>query len=1030
MTCTYTFTGPDGEKTVITGLPAFKAYLASGGLAALRGEPVAMSKRKPSIGALLRKYGEPVANTIDAMKRFGNGDRLFGFHEQEEGSPRPHEILNVTELDNWAPDQLMALSRFAGQEEPRFSLAKRQEQARTLVADLFQSKKSLNWWHRTVGTQYHKAQVDTLPGKNPGDVGTFGAVYNEAQAFLGDVSAFANEAADQAPTLLPQLNRIRDALKGFPRKADVEAIAAPIFEGTLIDEKVFEDGELRDRFKLNDKQIGMYREFRAAVDNSLDTVVAGDVARYLGKAPKEVRNIAARDPMLFRDAVLAWTAAQRKDARDALAAARREAKAVMDQFWKDKKKALDALDARPTERIVERDKWDAMQPKEQARADALLNEAQEVMDAAVKDDDTIKAKYARIDDLKKKGYAPLMRFGRFSVYVTDKDGGQVYFGMYDTERAANAAARDLKAEYPDATIEQGIMSQEAYKLFAGVSPETLELFGESAGLSQDDVFQSYLKLVKSNRSAMKRLIHRKGIEGFDKDVPRVLSSFILSNSRVASAGIHMGDLQSYAEAIPKGKGDVKDDAIKLAEYVQNPTEEAAKFRGLLFMQYLGGSVASAVVNMTQPVTMSYPYLSQFTNPAKAAATLANAIRSAATHTGIDAELASALKRAEQDGVVSPQEVHQLQAEAMRNLGANQLVRRATFLWGSFFSLAEQFNRRSTFIAAYRIARDQGMENPFGFAEKAVVETQGVYNRGNRPNWARGAIGSTVFTFKQFSVSYLEFLKRLPKREKALALAVLMLAAGLQGMPGADDLDDLIDTLGQQLGRDWNAKEAKTAFLTDVLGQGGADFVLRGFSAIPGFPLDVAGRMSVGNLIPGTGLLLKSKPDKSSEILEVVGPAGGLVRDAAKGQFLPVAVKNIAKAVDMMNHGMYRDEQGRRVTDADAWDALIKGVGFQPAEISRESRKIQIANQNVQLAKVVESQIVEKIAAGRFERDAEKVRDARLELIEWNRNNPRSPIVVKDSQIDRRVKEMRMSRSERFLKRTPAEMRGIVESGVR
>jgi hypothetical protein len=52
---------------------------------------------------------------------------------------------------------------------------------------------------------------------------------------------------------------------------------------------------------------------------------------------------------------------------------------------------------------------------------------------------------------------------------------------------------------------------------------------------------------------------------------------------------------------------------------------------LLFAQYIGGNVASALVNTTQTLTMTYPYLSQFTNPAKAAATVLSAMKQAAGH---------------------------------------------------------------------------------------------------------------------------------------------------------------------------------------------------------------------------------------------------------------------------------------------------------------------------------------------------------------------------------------------------------------
>ena len=77
--------------------------------------------------------------------------------------------------------------------------------------------------------------------------------------------------------------------------------------------------------------------------------------------------------------------------------------------------------------------------------------------------------------------------------------------------------------------------------------------------------------------------------------------------------------------------------------------------------------------------------------------------------------------------------------------------------------------------------------------KAVQETQFVYNRGNRANWARG-IGAVAFTFKQFSISYVELLARMPWRQRALMIALLVAAAGLEGLPFAEDLEDLIDTI--------------------------------------------------------------------------------------------------------------------------------------------------------------------------------------------------------------------------------------------
>lgn len=875
---------------------------------------------------------------------------------------------------------------YAGDQTPRMdfsqaSIAETLRHAATargfseIVQDWTHTEQSLNWWHKTVGTMYGTAYAKDANGryKRPG----FKRVFDIAQDFLHFTSALANEAADMAPDIVPRLDTLGDVWRNLRlSEADKRALSAPIFRGTLVDQKVYSDAELRSQFDLSDKQIGMYRQFRAAVNASLDQLVASEALRTLKGAPESLRELVKTDRAGLRQALMKWL----------------DEKAEADpKNWADTRKNIAEI-------------------------------------------------YGRVDGLKKQGYAPLMRFGRFTVYVTDPAGEQVFFGMYETEREATRAARQWRAREPQATVAQGTMSQEQYKLFRGMSPETMELFARVTGMDKHEAFQEYIRYAKANNSALKRRLERKGIAGYSEDISRVLASFLTSNARLASRNLHFGDMDEAVEAIPKEQGDLKDHAEKLREFVQGQTEEAAGIRGLLFVQYIGGSLASAFVNMTQPLTMTFPYLSQFGGPVRAAAYLTAAIKDAATGRVADAELREALAEADREGITAPQEIHQLQAEATRTMAHHPLVRKALFLWGAPFSLAEQFNRRSTFIAAYRIARATGKPDPFKFATDAVAQTQGIYNRGNRPEWARGAIGATLMTFKQFSIAYIEFLSRLPKREKALALAVLVAAAGMQGLPFADDLDDLIDTIGQRLGYDTNVKLWKHRVLTDAFGAQTAQVLMHGFSAVPGMPLDVAARMSVGNLIPGTGALLKSTTDKGRDVAEVAGPAGSSIADAfeAAGLLLqgdvkkavegvvPVAIRNLYKAVDIAETGMYRDQKGRKVVDADGWDAITKGVGFQPSAVAKEQRGTRMQQQQVNLARNVEAEIAEKWAAARFEGDREAEHEAREQMLRWNRNNPQSPIVISGSQIAKRVINMRRSQRERVERAAPREMRPMLQ----
>lgn len=950
-------------------------------------------------------------------------------------------------------------------EAPMFSRSAVQGFAKTAAAELnktFSAPGKLSWWHKTVGTMYNLAE------RSP----AFKGVFDAAQSFVDDVSYYATDAAELAPKLLPKLETWRDIKKAPVSAADNAAVAKPVFEGTLtwardesgkpvpvqslidaatgltadqkaqrllrngmIDERmlkawkgmplesyekavstryesrmlqagvVWSDAELRSMFQLTDGQIALYREFRQATDRSLDTMARADMLRFAGD-----------DAKALRDMVM--------DAPDAQVAA-----------------------------VLLRDHLAQLASEQPDRSTLLMNTANGIIDRADK-----------VRDLQLRGYAPLSRFGRYTVDVVNQAGERQYFGLFETAREANAMAARMREEFGDAAVSQGTLSEEAFKLFAGVTPETLELFGNALGLdstgdtAQDQAFQEYLRLTKTNRSAMRRLIHRKGIAGFSEDVGRVLAAFVYSNARQTAAGLHMGDLGDAVIAIPKEQGELKDAAVRLAEYVKNPQEEAQAVRGLLFAQYLGGSVASAFVNMSQPVAVTFPWLSQFGGARAAAAQIGRAAKDlAARGRNIEPELAAALKRAEAEGIVAPQEVHQLMAQArgastlrggdgtragdLQALGQNAMSR-LSLAWGKLFGAAEQVNRRLTFIAAYRTAKAQGMDDPAGFARQAITETQFLYSKANKMQWARGAVGGTLMTFKTYSVAYLELLHRMytrggpeGKRAALLALAVLLLMGGAGGLPFAEDLEDAADGLAQLLGYNFSAKKARQEFLEGFLPRGLAQFIDKGVSGLPGAPLDVSGRLGMGNLIPGTGLLTE-KTSHARDVLEIAGPAGDfasrilsggrqiLTGDVGAGllEMSPAAVRNAAKGADMAATGMYRDAKGYKVLDTNTLEAALKAIGFQPQSVAT----IQEANRISQGAKSFYNQRAQEIRAqwaqGVLEGDPDKVQAARDQVAAWNRKNPEQPMLIRVPDIMRRVREMRKSKDERIADTAPRAMR--------
>lgn len=935
--------------------------------------------------------------------------------------------------------------------------------------DLMQSHGKLSWWDKTVGTQYNLAQ------KHDG----FRSVFEAVQKFIGDASFYSAEAAANAPTVLPKLETWGDIFKSPLSAQDTKAISVPVFEGTLnygrttngdlykvsdlkkalsgkteleqaeilvrlgiesepaisklkvmpdakfkaaiaqvIEQRtmnagaVFSDLELKSEFGLNQQQIVLYKEVRKAIDKSLESLAVSHMLKVGGK-----------DVASLKDQAMGMGLAE-------------AAKLLTDEL-------ATVAENKPN------------------RSAALAQSAQAIQKVV-----------AQTKSLSGNGYAPLSRFGKYTLEAKTADG-EYHFSMHDSEADRNKAARLLEDD--GATVQdKGTMSQEEFKLLNSISPESLALFGEilelnAEGESDSDVaYQAFLQKAIANQSAMKRMIHRKGTAGFSEDIGRVLAGFVYSNGRLTSSNLHKKDALDAARAISKSDGEAKDAAIQLIDYVQNPREELQAFRAFLFAQYLGGSVASALMNATQPVTMSLPYLSQFGGAYKAGKALSDAVQYANGKETDDAALNKALKHAEEEGIVSPQEIHQLLAQSMGKsqlkadnwttadglaAKASNTASKVAFAWGKVFGLAEQFNRRITFIAAYKIAVERGVDDPVTFAKKAVHETQGIYNKGNKPKWARGGIGSVLFTFKQFTIGYVEWLARMATAGKpgsderkagqyavGVALGVLFLTAGIGGMPGADDMDDLIDGVMQRLGYNFSAKQAKREFLADLVGDAGADFVIGGITAIPGSPIDLSGRFGIGNIIPGTGALTV-KSDYSRDIKELLGPGGDFASRVLSGankltkgdltgavtDVLPRAAANFVKGGEMWSRDMYLDASGKNVASVDFMDGTAKFFGFQPKIV----KDAQQATGEVQRAKafwnLTKSEIQEQIAAAKFAGDAEAERKVRERIADWNQKNPGQRITINMPAVIRRVRNMRMTKAQRTIASTPKALRAEVRS---
>jgi len=73
-------------------------------------------RRRPSINTLLRRSGQQVTDSVDAARRWNDGERIFGYAEQDG---RPSEITSAEMLENFTADQLLALPKEVFEQEQR-----------------------------------------------------------------------------------------------------------------------------------------------------------------------------------------------------------------------------------------------------------------------------------------------------------------------------------------------------------------------------------------------------------------------------------------------------------------------------------------------------------------------------------------------------------------------------------------------------------------------------------------------------------------------------------------------------------------------------------------------------------------------------------------------------------------------------------------------------------------------------------------------------------------------------------------------
>ena len=521
--------------------------------------------------------------------------------------------------------------------------------------------------------------------------------------------------------------------------------------------------------------------------------------------------------------------------------------------------------------------------------------------------------------------------------------------------------------------------------------------------------------------------------------------------------------------------------------LQHSTEDAlsgpisSKLKSFTVVSMLGGSFATAIMNLHSLTTNGLTYLAEYNDSrgygagfgyAKAIHELTRATTSTfhknfsdtayltkltkdaglRAQTGITKNEAEFLLEATSQGVLQAAMFNALIGSARGSVNPNMAA--AVQGWMYMFTHTEQHSRRAMALASYRLERDRAISAGMSpdeahkqateRADDAVNMSLGNYSMYNRPEIARGNLLQYVYVFKQFTVTSVQHMKGLPPRGQLLYMGMLLMAAGISGLPFAEDIMDIVSTLGQMFGIQSiaNVEKELVEFL-HWMHPGITPVMMHGIlNATTG--QNIGPRLAFGNLIPGTSLF-RAGSDSSREMLEVAGPVfsgihGALGTSWKMAQAPFTKKESVASAlrsspITMLRAATDAWAYGRdgRITNAygrtvvkDVHYSEIVGrlLGFYSARASLQNEVVAMSKQVADYSRMLKASYVMAHTKAMLSGDRKLARQLSSEVRKHNREFRNTEYFIRGfgESASTSLKAARQSTAGRYLKTAPTTVR--------
>jgi hypothetical protein len=615
----------------------------------------------------------------------------------------------------------------------------------------------------------------------------------------------------------------------------------------------------------------------------------------------------------------------------------------------------------------------------------------------------------RFEQEKISFYLPLRRKGNYRLAYFDKDGERVVIHKESPAELAIAVKEAQKANGQD--ISTSLLTRELnYKDTPplGFVKGIIDLLDQNIDSDINDpdsvlakenlineVYKTYLDTFP-DESLRQQMRTRQGIEGYIKDV-------VGGYADVGSKLAHQVSNLEYKPLLDKAMAEVKKneadfrlnnpdlkDNVPVTQVVQNlidqrkfldnPVADSISSRASWFsyMWHIAGNVSSAVVNLTQVPMVVLPMLGGKYGWTKASAMLKEAY-SQYTKGGLDVNrkflpdftFGANLKPGDKYYNLYHNAVSRSTIRRSVGYELTEMRRRTTEEFtgtrakvetglGWIFQNSERMNREVTLIAAFNLARENGLSEQAAIDEAIDMTTRTHSHALSEagPRMFQNGLGKVAFTFKSFAQAqiynvarlfYLAFkgekpeIRRLAQKQLTGILGMTYAFSGLQGLPTYGAANMFASAVAAMFGDDdepFDFDEAVRSAVGDIGYKG---------------PLNALTNIDIASRTGFNGMVWHDDPRRLAEvgfapyfIEHFFGPSyqalfvnpGRAITLMKEGQVYrgletvtPSFVRNPLKAFRFATEGATTTNGAPIVDDVSAYSAFMQIFGFTNAELS-------------------------------------------------------------------------------------------------